>query len=72
MKGVYVFLEMLQFFGIAAIFVVQVFTWAIVIDRLMKGKADRTDVLMLIPGFVFAGLIYVLVLQIPEAFKRKH
>lgn len=70
-KGLYVFLEMLPFFGIAGIFVIQVTTWWVVVGRLISGKADRMYVLMLIPGAVFAGVIWLIIIQMPEALRRK-
>ena len=71
MKGFYVFLEMLPFFGMAGLFVLQCAAWIFAVGRLLKDEADIEDVLLLIPGACVIGLAWVTARNIPKALRRK-
>lgn len=71
MKGVYVFLEMLPFLGMAGLFVLQCVAWIYAVCRLIKDEADIEDVLLLIPGACVVGLAYIAARNIPKALRRK-
>ena len=71
MKGVYVFLEMLPFFGMAGLFVLQCAAWIYAVYRLIKDEADIEDVLLLIPGACVVGLACIAARNIQKALRRK-
>lgn len=71
MKGVLVFLEMIPFFGMAGLLVLQVSVWIFAVKRLIDDVADVEDVLLLIPGAFFVGGIWIVLKRIPSAILRK-
>jgi hypothetical protein len=56
---------------ITAFICIQLFLWYNIVGALVKGDADREDVLMLIPLFWIFQFIALLWREVPKAMKRK-
>jgi hypothetical protein len=57
--------------GITAFICIQLYLWWQIVGSLVKGDADREDVLMLIPLYWIIPFIALLWREVPNAMKRE-